>query len=129
MSDFSVKFRGVRGSYTVADKRFLEYGGNTSCVEVNVGNHKIILDAGTGIINLGESMIKEYLSSGTNVFDRKPMNVSVFLSHIHQDHIQGFPFFKPAHIKTTNLNVFGCSDDEEQGFEALGDSQLCVRPH
>ena len=51
MSDFNVKFRGVRGSFPVADKKFLKFGGNTSCVEVNVGGHLIILDAGTGIVS------------------------------------------------------------------------------
>lgn len=116
---FDVKFWGVRGSYPTPQAKFLEYGGNTTCVEVNVGTHKIIIDAGTGIINLGEEMIKEYLTTGTNVFDRKPMNITVLLSHIHQDHIQGFPFFKPAHVKTTNLNVFGCSDDDDGLGDAL----------
>ena len=109
-SEFNVKFWGVRGSYPTPQAQFLEYGGNTSCVEVNVGGHKIILDAGTGIINLGETMMKSYLSQGTNIYDREPMNVTLLLSHIHQDHIQGFPFFKPAHVKSTNMNVFGFAD-------------------
>ena len=109
-SEFSVKFWGVRGSYPTPQAKFLEYGGNTSCVEVNAGGHKIILDAGTGIINLGEEMMKNYLTTGTNLFDRKPMEITILLSHIHQDHIQGFPFFKPAHVKTTGLNVFGFAD-------------------
>lgn len=51
MSGFSVKFRGVRGSYPIANKDFLQYGGNTACVEVNVNGHLIILDAGTGLID------------------------------------------------------------------------------
>ena len=46
MGEFTVKFRGVRGSYPKADKDFLQYGGNTSCVEINVGGHLVILDAG-----------------------------------------------------------------------------------
>lgn len=47
---FIVKFRGVRGSHPTPDFNFLEYGGNTACIEVNVNGHLIILDAGTGII-------------------------------------------------------------------------------
>ena len=50
MDEFKVKFRGVRGSYPLAKKKFLKYGGNTSCVEVYVGGHLILLDAGTGMI-------------------------------------------------------------------------------
>ena len=46
MDEFKIKFRGVRGSYPVADKNFLKYGGNTACVEVHAGDHLIILDAG-----------------------------------------------------------------------------------
>ena len=50
---FIVKFRGIRGSYPTPKADCLVYGGNTACVEVRVNNHLIILDAGTGIINLG----------------------------------------------------------------------------
>ena len=119
--EFSVKFWGIRGSYPTPQAKFLEYGGNTTCVEVNVGTHKIILDAGTGIINLGEEMIKEHLNTGTNIYDRTPMNATILFSHIHQDHIQGFPFFKPAHIKTSNLNIFGYADYENGLADTLSD--------
>lgn len=64
MSEFKIKFRGVRGSYPIADKRFLGYGGNTSCVEVNVGGHLLILDAGTGMITLGDELIEKYIILG-----------------------------------------------------------------
>ena len=86
MGEFSVKFRGVRGSYPIADKDFLQYGGNTSCVEVNVGGHLIILDAGTGMIKLGDELMEKYISSGFTVEERTPVNAVVLLSHIHQDH-------------------------------------------
>ena len=107
---FFVKFRGVRGSFPTPTKNNLEYGGNTACVEINVNNHLIILDAGTGIISLGEDLLLDHISSSENSFDRTPISTTLLLSHIHQDHIQGFPFFKPAHITSTNLNVFGYSD-------------------
>ena len=105
--NFTVKFRGVRGSYPVADKDYLEFGGNTSCVEVHAGGNLIILDAGTGLISLGNDIFKEYLASGTNVYDRTPMHALILLSHIHQDHIQGFTFFKPTNIPSTKIHVFG----------------------
>lgn len=118
---FFVKFRGIRGSFPTPTKETLEYGGNTACVEVNVNNHLIILDAGTGIISLGEDLVLEHISSSENSFDRAPVNATLLLSHIHQDHIQGFPFFKPAHITSTSLNVFGYSDFDEGLDEILSD--------
>ena len=107
MDEFKIKFRGVRGSYPVVDKSFMEYGGNTSCVEVNVGGHLIILDAGTGLVNIGDELTKQYILSGTNTEDRNPVKAVVLLSHIHHDHIQGFTFFRPLHIRSTVLDVYG----------------------
>lgn len=107
MSDFKVKFRGVRGSYPVIKRDFLEYGGNTACVEVNVGGHLIIIDAGTGMVDVGDELTKKYLMSGLTNEERMPIKAVVLLSHIHQDHIQGFTFFRPLHIKSTVLNVYG----------------------
>lgn len=107
VSEFKVKFRGVRGSYPVCDKEFLQYGGNTSCVEVNVNGHLIILDAGTGLINIGNELLGKYIASGHNSNERTPINATVLISHIHQDHIQGFTFFRPLHIPSSKINVFG----------------------
>ncbi|MBP3225894.1 MAG: MBL fold metallo-hydrolase [Methanobrevibacter sp.] len=107
MGEFTVKFRGVRGSYPKADKDFLQYGGNTSCVEINVGGHLVILDAGTGLISVGSELMKKYIMSGVNSTDRKAINATVLLSHIHQDHLHGFTFFRPLHIPSSNINVFG----------------------
>ncbi|MBO6273265.1 MBL fold metallo-hydrolase [bacterium] len=114
MSEFSVKFRGVRGSYPVANKDFLEYGGNTSCVEVNVGGHLIILDAGTGLIELGNELMTKYIQSGETITDRKPVEATILISHIHQDHIIGIPFFKPMHLASTKLNIFGGVAQDEK---------------
>lgn len=107
MSEFSVKFRGVRGSYPVAKKDFLQYGGNTSCVEVNVNGHLIILDAGTGLIDTGSELMEKYIASGLNASDRTPIRATVLISHIHQDHIQGFTFFRPLHIPSSVIDVYG----------------------
>lgn len=104
---FKVKFRGVRGSYPIADKDFLQYGGNTSCVEVNVNGHLIILDAGTGLINVGNELLSKYIASNINNTERTPINATVLLSHIHQDHLHGFTFFRPLHIPSSQINVFG----------------------
>lgn len=119
MSEFSVKFRGVRGSYPVVNKDFLQYGGNTACVEVNVGGHLIILDAGSGMINLGDELVERYIASGFSPEERIPVKATVLLSHIHQDHIQGFTFFKPLHLKSTVLNVFGNVCEKENLSDEL----------
>ena len=114
MSDFKIKFRGVRGSYPVPNKDFLKYGGNTSCVEVQVGGHLIILDAGTGLIELGNELMTKYIESGTTITDRTPVNGVILLSHIHQDHILGIPFFKPMHLASTKLHIFGGVTQDEK---------------
>ena len=118
-NDFKVKFWGVRGSHPVVNKDFFKYGGNTACVEVTIGSHKIIIDGGTGIIPLGDLMFKEHILSANNVFDRTPMNITVLLSHVHQDHIQGLNFFKPMNVITTKLSLFGYS-----GFDSTLDETL-----
>lgn len=119
--EFKVKFWGVRGSYPVANKDFLEYGGNTSCVEVIAGNHRIILDGGTGIIPLGDKIYKEHIFSAPEPADRVPMNVTVFLSHVHQDHIQGLNFFKPMNSLTTQFSLFGYSGFDNRLDETLSE--------
>lgn len=107
--NIKVKFRGVRGSYPTAKQSNLKYGGNTSCIEVVAGGHLIILDAGTGIIDLGRDLQKEHILSGTDLYSRKPISATLILSHIHQDHIQGLQFFSPMFIPTTTLDIYGLS--------------------
>lgn len=118
-NEFKVRFRGIRGSYPIANKDYLKYGGNTSCVEVNVGGHLIILDAGTGLIELGNELLQEHIASGSSLYERKPVRATLLLSHIHQDHIQGFTFFRPSHLVTTKMNVFGATDYNENLADEL----------
>lgn len=119
MSEFKVKFRGVRGSYPIANSEFLKYGGNTACVEVHVGGRLIILDAGTGLIDLGSDLLETYINSSMDKNKRKNIKALMLLSHIHQDHIQGFTFFRPLHLSSTALNVFGNCDFEEDLAQEL----------
>ena len=58
-SQLAVRLWGVRGSYPVPGPDTTRYGGNTSCIEVRAHDHIIILDAGTGIIGLGQQLLKE----------------------------------------------------------------------
>lgn len=119
MSEFKVKFRGVRGSFPVADRSFLQFGGNTSCVEINIGDEIIILDAGTGIVASGDDLMEKYISSSPNPDDRKPINATILISHIHQDHMLGLTFFKPMHLKSSNIKVFGSTSPDTSMSKCL----------
>jgi phosphoribosyl 1,2-cyclic phosphodiesterase len=106
-----VKFWGVRGSYPVPGPKTVKYGGNTSCVEIRNPYHRIIFDAGTGIIGLGDAILSEYRAQNGNSPDssdaEKALVLSILLSHTHHDHIQALPFFQPAYLSQTSLYVFG----------------------
>jgi phosphoribosyl 1,2-cyclic phosphodiesterase len=78
----------------------LQVGGNTSCVELDTGSRRIILDAGTGIRLLGKSVAKDIIAGKTR-------DITLFLSHTHWDHIQGFPVFAPAFLSDANIHVYG----------------------
>ena len=62
------KFWGVRGSIACASATHMKYGGNTSCIEVQAGEHRFVMDAGTGFRNFGDSLIKE---GGSNELERR----------------------------------------------------------
>lgn len=98
-----VKFYGVRGSIATAGDETRRYGGNTSCVMVDVGGPALVFDAGTGIRKLGNELLQQASSSGNAC----GIDVHLFLSHLHWDHIQGFPFFAPAFIPGNRLHVYG----------------------
>lgn len=104
-NELSIKFWGVRGSYPVPGKGTNHFGGNTSCLEIRANGHIIILDAGTGIINLGNKLVEEMKQNGYS--GSKPMVINIFFSHTHHDHIQGLPFFAPAYLENCVLNFFG----------------------
>ncbi|HQI16990.1 MAG TPA: MBL fold metallo-hydrolase [Bacillota bacterium] len=108
VNNFTVTFWGVRGSRPVPGPGTVIYGGNTPCVEVRIGKRLIILDAGTGITNLGFKLMQE----------PGPVRGDIFITHVHWDHIQGFPFFLPAFKRGNSFNIYG-EGKEEITFEAL----------
>ena len=99
MSVFKLRFWGTRGSIPAPGAKTQRYGGNTSCVELRCGQALFILDAGTGIRELGDKLMKE--SGG------KKIEADLFVTHTHWDHIQGFPFFVPAYIKGNRFLIHG----------------------
>ena len=118
---FKIKFRGVRGSYPTPKANFLKFGGNTSCVEVNLGGNLVVLDAGTGIVDLGNELVREHILSSSNPSERKTIEATILLSHVHQDHIQGLQFFKPVFIRGSKINVFGLNVSNEDLKDTLQD--------
>ena len=83
--DFSVRFWGVRGSIACSAPDTIRYGGNTSTLEVRCGAELLILDAGTGLRYLGDSLNRD-----------EALKAHMLLTHTHFDHICGMPFFRPA---------------------------------
>lgn len=92
-----VKFWGVRGSIAVSGAGFARTGGNTTCVEVSHGEHRLILDGGTGLRALGAA------------HGFRPMRATLLFTHLHWDHIQGVPFFTPAFHPDSALTLLGPS--------------------
>ncbi len=92
-----IQFWGVRGSIASPGPETAEFGGNTSCVELDCGDSRVVLDAGTGLRNLGNKMLAR----------KDPLDVTLLLSHYHWDHIQGLPFFVPIYMKDTRMKIIG----------------------
>ena len=83
-ADFLVRFWGVRGSIATPGPATARYGGNTSSIEIRCGKRLILLDAGTGIRELGNRLLAD-----------APLDADLFFTHTHFDHVCGLPFFKP----------------------------------
>ncbi len=94
-----VRFWGVRGSTPTPGPKTVRYGGNTACVELTCGVETLIIDAGTGIRELGYDLIKRAAGG--------PVKGRLFIGHTHWDHIQGFPFFTPLFLPTTKFKIYG----------------------
>jgi len=100
-----ITFWGVRGSTPAPQPENMRYGGNTSCVEVRLGEAIYIFDCGTGFRVLGQSLSREFKES--------PVSAHIFVSHFHWDHIQGLPFFSPLY------------DSPESQFCFHGPTRMC----
>lgn len=99
LDTIKVKFWGTRGSVPSPGPGTLRYGGNTSCVEVRCDEELIIIDAGSGIVSLGNELLKEM-----------PIKAPILFSHVHWDHIQGIPFFEPAYRSGNKFRLYGSKD-------------------
>jgi phosphoribosyl 1,2-cyclic phosphodiesterase len=111
MSDAYLRFWGVRGSYAAPHKTHLDVGGNTSCVELRVDDYLLVCDGGTGIIGLGEHLLKE----------GRVREMLVVFTHYHWDHICGLPFFTPAFVPDWNIRFFGPGENAGDIEKRLSD--------
>jgi phosphoribosyl 1,2-cyclic phosphodiesterase len=110
-----VKFWGVRGSIASPGPKTVRYGGNTTCIEIRTDNNElIILDAGTGIFPLSQTLLGEL-----------PLTANILISHSHWDHIQGLPFFIPNFIPGNLVRLHGGFDPVSgKGIEQVMSVQL-----
>ena len=95
----TVRFWGVRGSLATSGADFAAVGGNTTCIEVRAGDELIILDAGTGLYPLAQTL-------------PTPVRATFLFSHYHWDHIQGFPFFRPAFVAANEFTIYGLASSD-----------------
>jgi phosphoribosyl 1,2-cyclic phosphodiesterase len=109
-----VRFWGVRGSIATSGAAMANVGGNTSCIEVRSQGERLILDAGTGIRALGEELLRE----------GPPLQATLLFSHLHWDHVQGFPFFTPAYLPTTSLRLVGPGPEGASALERVLREQM-----
>lgn len=108
-----VRFWGVRGSIACPAATHIRYGGNTSCIEVILGERRIILDAGTGIRDLGHAFLRHDIREA-----------HILLTHTHWDHINGFPFFAPAYDPRRSLHIMAGHLSGEDNIRSVLASQM-----
>ena len=111
MSASYLRFWGVRGSYPAPFDSHCKVGGNTSCVEIRIGDHVVICDAGSGIIPLGNELMKQ----------QEVREISIILTHYHWDHISGLPFFVPAFVPGWKIHFFGPGETEQDIAKHISD--------
>jgi phosphoribosyl 1,2-cyclic phosphodiesterase len=100
-----LKFYGTRGSIPVCDAGFQQFGGNTACLQITSTdtNRIAIIDAGTGLRNLGRDML---------AIGHKQERIVIAFTHFHWDHIQGFPFFAPAYDPSQKITLLTLGRDQ-----------------
>lgn len=99
-----LEFLGTRGSVPVSGKEYAMFGGATSCVRITSGSTAIFIDAGTGMVSAPLSSEKE---------------CTILLTHLHQDHLQGLPFFKPLSRHDRKTTIYAASRDGFSAAEAI----------
>ena len=111
-----LRFWGVRAQVATPGADFIKYGGNTPCIEIrNSDNEILILEAGTGIRSLGGFLMQ-------NDFKNGPLDLCILISDTRWDHTQGFPFFTPCFIPSSQINWYGPSTQKGNLSSYVGSS-------
>jgi phosphoribosyl 1,2-cyclic phosphodiesterase len=98
-----LKFYGTRGSSPICDAGFQQFGGNTTCLQITDTNQIAIIDAGTGLRNLGRD---------PRAIGHKQEQIRIAFTHFHWNHIQGFPFFAPAYDPKQKITLLTLGRDQ-----------------
>lgn len=122
---FKVTFWGVRGSIATPGADTAVVGGNTSCVEVQCGSRRIVLDTGTGLRLLGQRLLREQRSGSAS--PPSATDFTVLYSHLHWDHLQGLPFFAPLYAPTSRFRFLGPKGVERALRTQMGEPGFPVR--
>lgn len=104
-----VRFWGVRGSIACPGPETVRYGGNTSCIEIRCGGRLLVFDGGTGLRVLGNELLKQ----------GRRVEVDLFYSHTHLDHIVGLPFFAPCYDAKSRIRIWAGHLSPPLGIEAV----------
>jgi phosphoribosyl 1,2-cyclic phosphodiesterase len=98
-----IRFWGVRGSFAMAGREYLRYGGNTTSIEmVTNAGQRLLVDLGTGATELAKHLMGSEFGKGKG-------SLPILLTHTHLDHIQGLPFFTPFFIKGNEIRIMGAN--------------------
>ena len=116
----SVRFWGVRGSIPCPGRATVEFGGNTTCLEIRADEKLVIIDLGTGAKPLGDWILG-------NDFKKGSLDMDVFISHTHWDHIMGFPMFAPLFIANSKLRIRGPVSYNDDTLASIIGDQLSYR--
>jgi phosphoribosyl 1,2-cyclic phosphodiesterase len=116
----SVRFWGDRGSIPCPGPDTVQFGGNTSCLEIRAGKRLVIVDMGTGIRPLGDWLTANDCKNG-------PLDADIFITHTHWDHIMGFPMFAPLFVHGNTLRIRGPVSYEDDSLESIIAAQLSYR--
>ena len=109
----TLTYWGVHGTLPVPGPKTTRYGGNTSCVSLELADGRVVVfDAGSGIRNLGNALMS-----------RSPLTAAVLISHPHWDHLNSIPFFTPLYVPGNQITIYG-APQRDQSLRNLIEAQM-----
>jgi phosphoribosyl 1,2-cyclic phosphodiesterase len=102
----------------VSGKNHIRFGGATSCLTIQSGAREVILDAGSGIVDHSDDLIKRYSET------KRPLETHIFISHAHLDHLIGLPFFAPMYMPDASVSIWGPRNMRFGSFEETIDALM-----